>query len=153
MNKNANETGSSKYRYYSDSLSRKMVPALEKHLSKIGKPLKVEGLYHGKNPWFELVVTGEAGKLVLRGCSWGYYGEGPRATEAVLRKLGVHSFDVEQIAFKAPQLQNPVASKRPLWRVLLPATFAQLASNEFVTRLTRADVFSQFQALKLAGSI
>lgn len=90
-----------KYRYYSSSLSRHMVPALKRHIAKIGCPLTARGINHGRgNGWYELVISGEKGKLVLRGCSWGYKGEGPHATRDVLMLLGIPQHEAEEIAFK-----------------------------------------------------
>ena len=98
-----NATRQGKYRFYSSSLSRHMVRSVERHLPKIGCPLHVRAISHGaNNGWYELIVTGMLGKLVLRGCSWGYYGEGCRATQAVLTMLGVHYWDVERAAFQTP---------------------------------------------------
>lgn len=80
-----------------------MLPALEKHLPKVGCPTKVEARCEGSGSgWFELVVTGMLGKLVLRGCSWGYRGEGPRATRDVLVKLGVPQHEADALAFSTP---------------------------------------------------
>lgn len=91
------------YRYYSDSLSRKMVPSLKRHLPKIGEPMTVRGVCQGKfNGWYEVIVTGKLGKLVLRGCSWGYGGEGPHATRDVLVALGVNKEAAETVAFTTP---------------------------------------------------
>lgn len=107
--------------------------SLTRHLPKIGTPRKVEGIYHGKNAWFRLIITGTLGKIVLRGCSWGYGGEGPRATLNILQRLGCHPFDCEQIAFRAPQLGTPKPSQTPMWRLILPATGAQLTAGQFVS--------------------
>lgn len=97
-----------------------------------------------------MVIRGDKGSLVLRGCSWGYGGEGPRGTEYVLKELGVHPFDVEQIAFHAPNKDIPaIAWKRPVevWRLTLPATCAQLAKGEFVSRVTPEQARAQREAL------
>lgn len=97
------DTVKAKYRYYSSTLSRHMLPALDKHLPKIGCPTKVEARCEGGgNGWFELVVTGMLGKLVLRGCSWGYRGEGPHATRDVLVKLGYSQHEADALAFNTP---------------------------------------------------
>jgi len=93
----------SKYRYYSPSLSRHMLPALDRHLAKVGRLKSVKAVCAGRGSgWYELVVTGEAGKLVLRGCSWGYYGEGCRATRDVLVRLGFPIIEAEHLAFTTP---------------------------------------------------
>ena len=116
-----------RYRYYSEAVSYKTLKAFTRHLPKIGMPTKVEGIYHGKNPWYEVIVTGTAGKLVLRGCSWGYGGEGPRATEAVLKALGCHPFDVQTACFDrrlAMGMDRLKASKKPVWSIALPASGA-----------------------------
>lgn len=89
------------YRYYSDSLSRNMVRSVKRHLPKIGAPLAVRGICHGKGSgWYEVIVRGTLGKLVLRGCSWGYGGEGPHATRDVLVELGVQPGVADDVAFR-----------------------------------------------------
>ena len=93
----------SKYRYYSSSLSRHTARSMDRHLPKIGCPTKVEARCEGKHAgWYELVVTGMLGKLVLRGCSWGYYGEGCRATRDALVKLGLPQHEADALAFTTP---------------------------------------------------
>lgn len=92
-----------KYRYYSDTLSRKMLPALRRHVHKVGALQTARGLCAGKhNGWYELVVTGTLGKLVLRGCSWGYGGEGPHATRDCLVFLGIPKGEADRAAFTTP---------------------------------------------------
>jgi len=115
------------YRYYSSSLSRHMARSLDKHLAKIGEPTRVEGHYRGgrrnSNPWFFVVIFGTAGKLCLKGCSWGYGGEGPHATKAVLTRLGVHPFDVDTVCFKGPKMPDSFkATREPVWSLALPAS-------------------------------
>ena len=91
------------YRYFSSSLSRHAVPALKRHLPKIGTPLLARGLCHGKHSgWYELVVRGTNGRIVLRGCSWGYRGEGPHATRDALVLLGIPQHEADRIAFTTP---------------------------------------------------
>lgn len=91
-----------RYRYYGQLPSRHMMRCLDRHLPKIGRPLRARGMSHGKNGgWYQVLVTGTAGKLVLRGCSWGYGGEGPHATEAVLRRLGALPYAAHTAAFCA----------------------------------------------------
>jgi hypothetical protein len=69
--------------------------SVERHLPKIGIPLTVRATSHGKfNGWYRLIISGTLGKLILKGCSWGYNGEGCRATESVLRYLGLNPWEV-----------------------------------------------------------
>ena len=97
----SNATMKSQYRYYSSTLSRNMVPAVKRHLPKIGTPLAVRGLCHGKfSGWYDVVIKGTLGKLCLRGCSWGYGGEGPHATRDVLVELGVQPGIADDVAFR-----------------------------------------------------
>ena len=143
-----------RYRYYSSSLSRHMVPALNKHLPKIGCPTEVRAICHGGRPsdpgWYELVVTGMLGKLVLRGCSWGYGGEGPHATRDVLTALGVRSYEANELAFQtpnhdvgisatkrvgdhfAPAVKGKVYFKRALLPVLPPFTAYSVVDGKVV---------------------
>lgn len=114
----------SRYRFYSRSESRHMLAAVDRHISKVGTPLKAEAICAGKGTgWYELVVTGTAGKLVLRGCSWGYSGEGSRATRDVLVRLGIGLLEAEELAFRTPNADvggsETVRSRRGKFR---PAT-------------------------------
>ena len=81
--------------------TRHSLRSFSRHLAKIGKPRYGRGIFAGKHPWYEVVIRGERGSLVLGGCSWGYYGEGSHGTEEVLTKLGVPKIQAEDIAFKA----------------------------------------------------
>ena len=75
-----------KYKYVSSTLSRHTLRSLDRHLVKIGEIKTIRAMYSDRT-WYRLIVTGTTGRLVLRGCSWGYGGEGPQATEAALRRL------------------------------------------------------------------
>lgn len=96
-----NATMKNHYRYYSSSLSRHTLRSLDKHLHKIGTPLTATGESRGdrRTGWFCLVVRGTAGTIYLRGCSWGYGGEGPHATYHALIKLGVPHGEARKAAF------------------------------------------------------
>lgn len=135
----------SRYRYYGPSLSRTVLPALDKHLPKIGCPVKVEarceGVGHG---WYELVVTGMLGKLVLRGCSWGYHGEGSRATEAVLRRLGL-DWDAATLSYQTPNQEVGIpAGKGKVFfrRALLPQVPAGRSYSVVEGRVVLGETFS-----------
>ena len=90
-----------KYTHYSSSLSCFTKRSLSRHLAKIGPVESVEATFVGKKhgAWYALVVRGTLGKLVLRGCSWGYRGEGPRATRDALLSLGVDQETADGHAF------------------------------------------------------
>jgi hypothetical protein len=99
----SNQNATMKYRYYSSTQSRHTLRSLDRHLPKIGCPEKVEARCEGKHGgWYELVVTGMLGKIVLRGCSWGYHGEGPHATRDALLKLGLPQWEADSLAFTTP---------------------------------------------------
>lgn len=151
--KNANMKNNRKpeYRIRGISSTRHSLACFHKHLPKIGDPLYVRGIFAGSfngipNPWYRLVIRGTKGSMILCGCSWGYGGEGPRGTEEVLKALHVHPFDVEQVAFKCPNEQpkhtraNQVTQ---VWKIMLPASFSQLAEGEFISRLSRRGIEQQ----------
>lgn len=136
-NTSAKAQASKTYRYYSPSLSRHMLPAVDKHLPKIGAPLSVEARCEGKGTgWYELIVRGTLGKLVLRGCSWGYMGEGSRATRDVLVRLGVSKFMADNLAFTTPNHDvggaEMVRSRRGKFR---PATVGKVYFKVKLERL------------------
>jgi len=108
-----------KYRFRSSTLSRHAVPSLIKHLSKIGLPRYVRGIYAGKNPWYSIAIRGDNGTIVLRGCSWGYHGEGPHATVAVLRMLGINEPEAKLVAFNTPNTDMPQSGTKQAFRLTL----------------------------------
>lgn len=111
------------YKYYSPSLSRFMLPALDRHLSKIGVPQVAEARCVGRDPraWYGLVIRGTTGKLVLKGCSWGYGGEGPHATRDVLLKLGAGGTAVLN---RVDNVVTALEGNRTLWTRTFPTNAA-----------------------------
>ena len=92
------------YRYqYSGHLSRDVLPAARHNLHKLGRIVRVEAKRYDasvksltdatgrtKLRGQEVIrVVGTRGTATFTGVSWGYGGEGPRATEAVLLMCGV----------------------------------------------------------------
>lgn len=133
-------TATKKYRYYSTSESRNTLRALDRHLSKIGCPTEVKAVAHGKGwGWYELIVTGMLGKIVLRGCSWGYTGTGPHATRDVLVKLGIPQTEADALAFTTdgkdvgtPAAKGKVYFKRTLLPVVPPFTTYEVVEGKVV---------------------
>ena len=144
------------YRHRSQSSTRYSLLAFQKYLPKIGQPLYVRGIWAGgykgiPNPWYRLVIRGTKGSLILPGCSWGYGGEGPHGTEEVLKALHIHPFDVQQIAFQAPNTcptHTRVNQVTEVWKVMLPASFSQLPRGEFVSKLSRRGVEQQQEFIR-----
>lgn len=123
-----------------DGLSRNVQRCLQRHIEKIGVPTEVTGYFGGRkhNPWYRVAVVGTAGRIVLTGCAWGYGGEGPQATEQLLRNLGVHPFDAIQVSRRADNRDARMADARPVWRLALPAKTeqgCQLREGQFVSTL------------------
>ena len=117
-----NPTATRKYVYRSSSLSRHMIRSLDRHMAKIGTPLYARGISHGNyGGWYRVIVAGTNGRLVLKGCSWGYSGEGCRATESVLIRLGCPMAEIEQAAFRTPNtgVGSPVGYRKEFFRILL----------------------------------
>jgi len=136
------------YRHHSTyGLTRHALRSFERHLPKIGEPLDVQGAFvkmkHGA--WYSVIIHGTDGSLVLRGCSWGYSGEGPRGTEQVLKALGVHPFDVHACAFEAPDAPMDINQQKEqvkvVWKLTLPASLPQLhcenGKPNFISTTTR----------------
>ncbi len=123
-----------KYRYVSSSLSRHMISAVEKYLPKIGKPQNVRGIFAGgrnnSRPWYRVIISGENGKLVLRGCSWGYGGEGPHATRDVLLKLGVDQFIADKAAFRSDNEHPQAGSMKRCWVISLVDGSANISEKK-----------------------
>jgi len=87
-----------KYTYTApNSLSRSVKGQIKKHLPKIGKLVSVVATFSDSD-WYKLTINGEDGRVILRGCSWGYSGEGCHATYDVLTELGV-GYDAAKIVF------------------------------------------------------
>lgn len=135
---------STPYRYYAKGKSSSgMVAALGRHLSKVGTLLEVRGESHGApgREWYRVVVRGSLGWIQLPACSWGYQGEGPRATYAVLMALGVHRADAAQAAFQAPNQEvGRCRGRRVFWRLwLCPGSqcLSQLPRGQFQPALPR----------------
>ena len=114
----------SKYRHRSIAGStRHSLRSFYRHFHKIGTPRYVRGVFAGKPyPWYSVIIRGTRGSLLLRGCGWGYSGEGPRGTEEVLTKLGCHPFDVQRCAFEAPNKDVPKSGVKEVWRLVLSSS-------------------------------
>lgn len=64
-----------------------------KHLSKIGKPLKVRGyVYRGRHntQHVAVMVHGDKGTIRFGGFSWGYTGQGSRGLNELFKVLGIN---------------------------------------------------------------
>lgn len=105
------------YRYqYSDHLSRDVLPAARRNLHKVGRVVRVEAKRYNAScksltdatgrtqvRGREVIrVVGTKGTATFTGVSWGYGGEGPRATEALLLMCGVPVTEARYLAFQRP---------------------------------------------------
>lgn len=112
-----------------------MLRSVKRHLPKIGCPLTVRATSHGAHlGWYELVVTGKLGKLVLRGCSWGYNGEGCGATVDILKELGIPEHEAKTIVATTSNndVGTPQGRNRTFFKLHLlpkPVVFSGLLPN------------------------
>lgn len=98
-----------KYRYRNDQSTARNEAKFDRVLPKLGKIKYVKGYrYFGRYQTSHeaVLVVGENGKARFGGLLWGYGGQGPRGTHALLLKLGVPEAQATEIAFQTPRLNQ-----------------------------------------------
>lgn len=113
------------YRYrYNGGTTHGAEKRFDKIIAKLGTITEIRGYrYIGRYGVTEAVlIRGTNGTARFSGLLWGYGGQGPRGTHALLLKLGVETNLAWKIAFQIPR-QTQVGND---WSLLLPATPAEL---------------------------
>lgn len=122
------------YRHRSVESTRTALRSWSKFRHKIGTPRYVRGIFSGSKtyPWYRVVVRGDRGSIVLRGCSWGFSGEGPRGTEEVLRSLSIPPFYCIHAAFDIKtdcMNAHTWRGTREFWRIDLTGRYPALSQK------------------------
>lgn len=123
-----------RFRQYRNGVTRKSLDAF-KHLSKIGTLVEIRGYrvrshFKTYSTSMEYVlVKGTNGSCRFGGLLWGYFGEGPRGLESLLKYLGFGE-DVTRLALTLKRFNTPGID----WRIKMPFQLEIRQSEEHILR-------------------